>query len=502
MLIRLNPEHLFMGNGDDTTTERYVGGIDLIEKTAAERSFVSKTEFAKYLHKLEPRRTIDGWRTLIYRWAKKSKRSLDDLYKKEDYEAISFKDKLKHIYYDENSDTYLSVALDTKQLVCIEGDTHRAMKRTYSKDGGNATVEEMSRKFGLPTSFIHNYVKVCGWTHAMDIYTDEEIETKSVETLVEDIVESKRNRVLEKANKKYWASIEKDADNYRLIQETWAAEFKSLLQEKAGKVKPYKMTSSEEPYAVVMSPTDLHYGKHGWKDEVGEEYTLDIARERLLSSTSNLIGRFSGRPEKIIVATGSDWFHIDNEDGSTTKGTPQDMAASPAQILMEGCKLAREHIDMLRSVAPVEVVFMRGNHDRHSALALMLYLEAAYEECDDVKVVCDPKTRQYLQYGNNLLGFTHGDGVKGNDLPALMATEERQAWGDLEHHTWFHGHLHYMKTTEMNGALIMQLPSLAGHDRYHYKKGYTMNRAGMIAHIVDREQGVIGYHFCPVVRHG
>ena len=96
------------------------------------------------------------------------------------------------------------------------------------------------------------------------------------------------------------------------------------------------------------------------------------------------------------------------------------MAGSPAQILMQGCKLAREHIDMLRAVCPVEVVFMRGNHDRHSALALMMYLDAVYEDTDEVQVICDPKTRQYLNYGNNLLGFTHGDGVKGNDLPALM----------------------------------------------------------------------------------
>ena len=500
MLIRLNLERVFMGQGDEPSG-RYTGGYDLIDKIAKERSFASKTEFAHYLHKVEPRCSVDGWRARIYRWAKRNNVSLSDFYKKEDYDSISFKDKLKSLYYDENGDNYLTVSIDSKQLVCIDGDTHRAMKKTYSNDGGKATIEEMSRKFGFPSSFIFNYIKVCGWTHGMDIYTDEQIQNKSVDELVEEVIESKRNRVLEKANKKYWAGIEKDADNYKLLQETWVGEFKSLIQQKTGKVKQFKIEKANSPYAVVMSPTDLHYGKHGWKDEVGEEYTLDIARERLLSATGNLISRFSGRPDKIIVATGSDWFHIDNEQGGTTAGTPQDMAASPAQILMDGCKLAREHIDMLRSVCPVEVVFMRGNHDRHTALALMLYLDAVYEDCDDVEVICDPKTRQYLQYGNNLLGFTHGDGVKGNDLPSLMATEERQAWGDLEHHTWFHGHLHYMKTTEMNGALILQLPSLAGHDRWHYKKGYTMSRAGMTAHIVDEKQGVIGYLFSPVVRH-
>jgi len=498
MIIRRNREHLYMAEPKDT---KYQGGYDLIEKIAKERSFANKMQFAKYLHELEPRCSVGGWRTKIYRYAHKNNISFDEIFKAEDYDSVTFKDKQKVLYYDKHSDNYLSVGSDSKTLVCISGDIHRAMKKAYSDDGGSATIEQMSRQFKFPTSFVSNYIKNCGWTHAMDIYTDEVMVEKTVDELVEETVESKRNKVMEKATKKYWASIEKDADNYKLIQETWASEFKSLVSEKIGKVKTYKIEKAKSPYAVVMSPTDLHYGKHGWKDEVGEEYSLDIARERLLSSTADLISRLSGRPEKIIVATGSDWFHIDNEQGGTTAGTPQDRDGSPAQILMEGCKLAREHIDMLRSVSPVEVVFMRGNHDRHTALALMLYLEASYENCKDVTVVCDPKLRQYITYGNNLLGFTHGDGAKGNDLPALMANEERQAWGELEHHTWFHGHLHFQKMTEKNGALILQLPSLAGHDRWHYQKGYTMSKAGMSAHIVDKKHGIVGYLFSPVAKH-
>ena len=68
---------------------------------------------------------------------------------------------------------------------------------------------------------------MCGWTHGMDIYTDEEIQSRTIDDLVEESVNIKRNKILEKSAKKYWASIEKDADNYRLLQETWANEFKS-----------------------------------------------------------------------------------------------------------------------------------------------------------------------------------------------------------------------------------------------------------------------------------
>ena len=174
------------------------------------------------------------------------------------------------------------------------------------------------------------------------------------------------------------------------------------------------------------------------------------------------------------------------------------MAASPAQILRDGCHLARQHIEMLAKIAPVEVVFMRGNHDKHSSLALMLYLQAVYEDSDRVQITHNVKERQYLMWGNNLLGFTHGDGVRGTDLPAVMAHEARSAWGACSNHTWFHGHLHHIKQTEKGGCMVIQLPSLAGHDRWHYRKGFTLNRAGLMAHLVDKDLGVVGSLFAPV----
>jgi len=487
---------LFMGRGKPATTV-YTGGDKLIATIVDEQTFPNIAECARYLHKIEPRRSVDGWRTKLYRFQAETGRELIKEWRNRPYEEDT--SAYTAVYYDKNTDTYISVAPDTKHLVVVEGSKHREMKVAYSKDGGNFNLSEMSRKFGYPSSFISHYCKVNGWTHDMDIYTNEEVMQKSVNEMVAETVASKRAQVLEKANKKYWKGIEKDADSYKMLQETLLNEFKELITEKPTKVKPIKMKAPARDYAVVVSPTDLHYGKHGWKDEVGEEYDLEIARERLMLGTQDLIHRLPDRPEKIILATGSDWFHIDNEMGQTTKGTPQDMAASPAQILMDGCKLAREHIDMLRAVAPVEVVFMRGNHDRHSALALMLYLDAVYEECKDVSVIADPKLRQYMTYGNNLLGFTHGDGVRGNDLPALMAVEMRKEWGDTESHLWFHGHLHHEKMTERGGVSIFQLPSLAGHDRWHYNKGFTQARAGIKAHILDKQLGIIGSLFSPVM---
>ena len=189
---------------------------------------------------------------------------------------------------------------------------------------------------------------------------------------------------------------------------------------------------------------------------------------------------------------------IDNDAGMTTRGTPQDMCATPAEILITGCKLAREHIDMLRQVAPVEIVMMAGNHDRHSSLALMMYLSAAYENVRDVEIVITPNNRRYIEYGNTLLGFTHGDGLGKTALGPLMAVEAREQWGNTEHKVWFHGHLHHQRMHEKDGCLIIQMPSLAGHDRYHARSGYTTSKAGLAAYLIDDKEGYIGSLFAPV----
>ena len=466
------------------------GGDDLIKKYAETKQFSSVSEFGRFLHGIDPSRSAQAWRLKVMRWQKKEGNDL----KTEAPKVL----RAMSVYYDKTSDSYISVVEGSDELMAVDGDTHRKMKRAYSAEGLNMKAHELAREFAVPEDWVMNYIKINKWTHGMDIFTDEEIQIKSLTDLVDEAVVEKRRNVLQDAKRKYWRAIERDADKYRLLRETLLNEFSELAIEPYKEPKLSKFAKADNSYALVISPTDFHYGKGSWEDETGEGYNLETAKHRLMLQTQNLIERLPGRPEKIVIGTGSDWFHVDNDLGLTTKGTPQDMAASPAQILRDGAHLARQHIEMLAKVAPVEVVFMRGNHDRHTSVALMIYLQAVYEDSDRVTITDDLKLRQYMKWGNNLLGFTHGDGVRNTDLPGVMAHEAREDWGDCEHHVWFHGHLHHIKHTEKGGCMIIQLPSLAGHDRWHYRKGFTLSRAGLMAHVVDKELGVIGSLFAPV----
>ena len=448
---------------------------------------------ARKLNSINDIRSVKGWEMAIYRW-----RNEGGLVKQTDEpQPVSIETTY---YYDETKDTYITFLNAAGKMISIDGDTHRQMKTAYSNMvGEGATIVEMARRFDMPKAWFDEYRRRHGWSHDMTPYTDEEISTTQVDDLVKDLLTKRKNELYTKFENKKWKQIKKNAERYQNFEYEILNEFRDIISTTKLSVTKLQMNESGHDYSLIVSPTDLHWGKFGWVDEVGEQYDFDEAKKRLMEKTSELVSRLPSRPEQIILSTGSDWFHVDTDSGTTTKGTPQDMCGSPAQILMTGCEMAREHIDLLRQVAPVKVVFMPGNHDRMSAIALMMYLSAVYENVEDCEVIVSPSTRQYVEYGNNLLGFTHGDGAK--NLVELMSCEKRELWGSCEHHIWFHGHLHHRKVTENKGAMIIQLPSLAGHDRYHARQGYTTSKAGLAAHIIDKEKGLIGSLFAPVVEH-
>ena len=464
-------------------TRRPPFDYDLIKKHAHERP-ASRLGFAKFLNEIDPTRSVKGWEMAILRWEKDEQKPIEG----ESY------------FYDTKNDTYYTYLHAAGEQVAIPGDTHRAMLEDYSDMiGKGLTKAQVSTKYEMPETWFKEYVTKHGWSHSSIPFTDEQLQTEDQQVLTETLLSKKRIAIIKEAEQKEIKQIKEDAHAYRLLKATLLDKMFELVPKAHDKVPKLKLKANDKRYAVVISPTDFHWGKYGWEDEVGETYNFDEARERLFTKTEELASRLPSVPEKIIVACGSDWFHVDNDFGTTTKGTRQDMCASPAEILMTGCKLAREHIDLLRQITKVQVVFMPGNHDRHSTYALMMYLSAAYEGIDDVEVIVSPKTRQYLTYGETLLGFTHGDAVRGNKLPSLMSTEARKDWGKTKWHIWFHGHLHHQSLVEKEGCTVVQLPSLAGHDRYHYRHGYTQSPAGLAAHIIDYDEGLVGSLFSPVL---
>ena len=197
-----------------------------------------------------------------------------------------------------------------------------------------------------------------------------------------------------------------------------------------------------------------------------------------------------GRPEKFFYAIGHDFLTVDTDFGTTTKGTPQEMDGTAAQVLAEGFDLAARDIDTLRSVSPVRIESIPGNHDRLLTVALLKFLQAWYRNSDDVEIEFSAKSRAYSAYGDTLLGFAHGDGaLKPKDYMATMAVEAPALWANTIYRAFFTGHLHSEVVRELVGGTHYQMPSLRGKDRFHERNAYLAESA-LASYVVDKHKGV------------
>lgn len=259
---------------------------------------------------------------------------------------------------------------------------------------------------------------------------------------------------------------------------------------------------AEDPHLLEVAAVDAHFGKLAWVAETRENYDLGIARACFRDAIADLIRKARGFPlEEALFVVGNDGMHFDNYQQTTTGGTFQDADTRYPKMFSTYWQECRWAIDQLKHMAPVKVVVVPGNHDRQSAYCVGEVLAAWYAAARDGAVTVDnrPKLRKFHRYGVTLLGFTHGSEEKHQDLPLIMASEEPELWAQTLHREWHTGHFHKAKETRFTaadsfgGVRVRILPSLAGHDAWHYMKGFNVERRAAEAYLYHKATGYAGH---------
>jgi hypothetical protein len=255
---------------------------------------------------------------------------------------------------------------------------------------------------------------------------------------------------------------------------------------------PIKYKTKEGGMLLEFAPFDLHWGKLAWAEESGEDYDMKeatIALNKSIDYTLQAASKFN--ISKIIFPFGNDFFQIDNEQNTTTAGTRQDADSRFKKILREGRKIVIDTIEKLKKIAPVDVIIVTGNHGGLSEFMLGDLLEVKYQNDKNVTINNSAASRKYYQYGNTLIGYTHGDQEKITDLVGIMATESAQNWAQSKYRFWHLGHFHTMQTKELQGVRVEWLPSLSATDAWHKKKGYVNNTRGVVSSLYDKNMGMV-----------
>lgn len=234
---------------------------------------------------------------------------------------------------------------------------------------------------------------------------------------------------------------------------------------------------------------DLHLGKLAWGKETGQDYDLKIAERLYKETILDILGKVDSCNfdiEKIVFPVGQDFFHVDSSDNKTTAGTQVDVDSRWEKMYAVGINLLVWAIEQFRQIAPVDVMYVPGNHDTVLSYCAVYTLHARYQNCDSVTVDISPTTRKYIHYGVNLIGYSHGK--EGKRIEHLMQQERPKEWGNSVYREWHLGDLHHETAREIGGVKIRRISSITATDAWHAEKGYRAVRMAQ-AFIWDKEKG-------------
>jgi len=275
----------------------------------------------------------------------------------------------------------------------------------------------------------------------------------------------------------------------------------------APKYEPiHDMKQLDSGYMFELSLYDHHFGQQSWGEETGSvNYDVKIAQKLALLATEYQLSRAKElHPEKILVIIGNDFFNVNSKEDTTVHGTRQAEDDRWHKTFLAGRRLWVEIIEKCLQIAPVDVVVVPGNHDEERIFYLGDALECWFNNAPEVNIMNGPKKRKYYEWGNCLLGFTHGSEERRGKgvLVNLMATEMPMAWARSKYRVWRKGHLHAASSVafqildEELGVREEVMPSMVALDDYHAGKGYSHLREtiGNAWHKVEGRTHQFIYH--------
>lgn len=302
---------------------------------------------------------------------------------------------------------------------------------------------------------------------------------------------------------KHWQSASGDYRFSIVTKEDYGLDEQQIFENVNKFIEGYspdyeKIKRKKGNHLLVINPADIHIGKYASALETGEEYDCETAVMRVLEGVQGLIKKAEGFDiDKVLFCIGNDILHTDNVMSSTTRGTFQDTDGKWWEHYEIALMLYVKCVEMLREIAPVDVLHSMSNHDYQSGFHLAHTLKSWFRKAEDVRFDVSVSARKYYQYGKNLIGLEHGDGAKMDKLPLLMANEKPKEWSETTHRYWYLHHLHhkikhkYLDTKDYIGVTIEYMRSPSSSDSWHSAKGFCGVPRACEGFLHDKESGQV-----------
>jgi hypothetical protein len=271
---------------------------------------------------------------------------------------------------------------------------------------------------------------------------------------------------------------------------------------KPRKVKPAKRKAPDTPYALEVCMYDVHFGKMAWGKETGQgDYDLKIAEKWFMQAMEkNLWHASPYKLSKIIYILGQDLMHAENFMHMTPLGHNNlDVDSRLPKIYKTAKAATLKALYMCREVAPVEVLWIPGNHDMHASFFLSEVIKEHFKNDKFVEVDNTPPWRKARLWGNLLVGYTHDASKRQANVVNMLPQFWPELWGKSKFREWHVGHKHkkdevkYQPTATVGGVVIRQIATLSTIDAWHYQEGFVDAVPAGESFLWTKDCGVCGH---------
>jgi predicted phosphodiesterase len=238
---------------------------------------------------------------------------------------------------------------------------------------------------------------------------------------------------------------------------------------------------------------DPHVGKLAWGRETGNRnYDVKIAEQDFEAALEALVARTAHFEfDKIVFTLGNDLLNSDNDANTTYGGTPQSTDGRFQKTFVVVRNMAIRAIERLRTIAPVHVPMVPGNHDKQTVWHLGDSLECYFHAYEDVFIDNEPRLIKWVEFGKVMLMLTHGDKGKVKEYPSVMSALQPEMWGRTLFREAHVGHRHEHASFEKHGVRVRTLPALCPPDAWHAEQMYLGNLQSAEAFVWNATEGCV-----------